>query len=122
MHKYFAATACPGEYLESKFPYIANEVNKRLSATNEKTEGNALLPHQYEELKKELATLKTETKALRDIIGAVYKTESEIPDYYSVTIKPLIDKGAIKGISENNLNLPEIVARTLVIIDRDKNV
>lgn len=31
MHKYFAATACPGEYLESKFPYIAEEVNKRLA-------------------------------------------------------------------------------------------
>jgi hypothetical protein len=30
MHKYFTATACPGPYLESKFPYIANEVNKRL--------------------------------------------------------------------------------------------
>lgn len=31
MHKWFAATACPGPYLESKFPYIASEVNKRLS-------------------------------------------------------------------------------------------
>lgn len=31
MHKYFAATACPGAYLESKFPYIADEVNKRLA-------------------------------------------------------------------------------------------
>jgi hypothetical protein len=31
MHKYFAATACPGPYLESKFPYIAEMVNKRLS-------------------------------------------------------------------------------------------
>lgn len=31
MHKWFAPTACPGKYLESKFPYIANEVNKRLS-------------------------------------------------------------------------------------------
>ncbi|MBR5552716.1 MAG: N-acetylmuramoyl-L-alanine amidase [Clostridia bacterium] len=30
MHKYFAPTACPGPYLESKFSYIANEVNKRL--------------------------------------------------------------------------------------------
>lgn len=30
MHKYFAATGCPGPYLESKFPYIASEVNKRL--------------------------------------------------------------------------------------------
>lgn len=31
MHKWFAATACPGQYLESKFPYIAAEVNKRLA-------------------------------------------------------------------------------------------
>lgn len=30
MHKWFAATLCPGPYLESKFPYIAEEVNKRL--------------------------------------------------------------------------------------------
>jgi hypothetical protein len=34
MHKYFAATACPGAYLESKFPYIANEVNKRLGESD----------------------------------------------------------------------------------------
>lgn len=35
MHKWFAATACPGAYLESKFPYIAAEVNKRLGAAEE---------------------------------------------------------------------------------------
>ena len=28
MHKYFKPTACPGPYLESKFGYIASEVNK----------------------------------------------------------------------------------------------
>lgn len=33
MHKWFAATNCPGPYLESKFPYIANEVNKQLGVT-----------------------------------------------------------------------------------------
>lgn len=31
MHKWFASTLCPGPYLESKFPHIAAEVNKRLS-------------------------------------------------------------------------------------------
>ena len=31
MHRYFVATLCPGPYLASKFPYIADEVNKRLS-------------------------------------------------------------------------------------------
>ena len=30
MHKWFQSTTCPGPYLESKFPYIADEVNKRL--------------------------------------------------------------------------------------------
>ena len=34
-HNYFQATACPGPYLKSKFPYIAAEVNKRLAATPE---------------------------------------------------------------------------------------
>lgn len=42
MHKYFAATACPGAYLESKFPYIANEVNKRLNPKNVDTLGEDL--------------------------------------------------------------------------------
>lgn len=34
MHKWFAATGCPGLYLESKFPYIADEVNKRLGTSS----------------------------------------------------------------------------------------
>ena len=29
-HNMFAATACPGPYLQSRFPYIQNEINKRL--------------------------------------------------------------------------------------------
>ena len=31
-HNMFAATTCPGAYLQGKFPYIAEEVNKRLNA------------------------------------------------------------------------------------------
>lgn len=31
-HNMFWATACPGEYLQSKFPWIAEEVNKRLES------------------------------------------------------------------------------------------
>lgn len=31
MHKMFSNTQCPGPYLESKFPYIASEVNRRLN-------------------------------------------------------------------------------------------
>lgn len=37
MHCWYAATACPGPYLKSKFPYIAQEVNKRLKPSAKKT-------------------------------------------------------------------------------------
>ena len=30
MHKWYQSTACPGPYLGGKFPYIVEEVNKRL--------------------------------------------------------------------------------------------
>ena len=35
MHKYFSNTECPGKYLGGKFPYIAEEVNRRLSVGKE---------------------------------------------------------------------------------------
>lgn len=40
-HNYFAATACPGEYLKSRFPDIAKEVNKRLKPTTTTTNNKA---------------------------------------------------------------------------------
>ncbi|MFM1524750.1 MULTISPECIES: N-acetylmuramoyl-L-alanine amidase [Helcococcus] len=36
-HEWFANTNCPGPYLGSKFPYIANEVNRRLGVSTSKT-------------------------------------------------------------------------------------
>lgn len=36
-HNMFAATLCPGQYLQSKFDDIANQVNKRLSSTSTST-------------------------------------------------------------------------------------
>ena len=33
-HNMFYATTCPGPYLQSKFPYLADEVNKRLNMKN----------------------------------------------------------------------------------------
>lgn len=36
MHKYFAATECPGPYLSGKFSYIAQEVNKILESEKSK--------------------------------------------------------------------------------------
>ena len=38
-HRYFSNTLCPGPYLYSKFPYIAEQVNKQLAATTQPTKG-----------------------------------------------------------------------------------
>lgn len=43
LHKWFAATSCPGPYLESKMTYIANEVNKKLGVTPSTTPTNSTL-------------------------------------------------------------------------------
>lgn len=40
LHKYFAATECPGKYLESKIPYIVKEVNKKLNPTTTTANNN----------------------------------------------------------------------------------
>lgn len=99
-------------------PYVDNAKWKEFK--NMITGNGELTMTQYEELKKEIATLREENASLKAVVGAVYQKESDIPDYYMSTVKPLIEKGAIKGTGDGNLNLPEIIVRTLVIRNRDK--
>lgn len=40
-HNMFAATTCPGPYLQSKFPYIAEQVNKRLGNSIDTTSNSS---------------------------------------------------------------------------------
>lgn len=42
-HNMFASTSCPGPYLQSKFPYITEEVNKRLNADAAPSVGSGVL-------------------------------------------------------------------------------
>lgn len=70
MHKYFASTACPGPYLASKFPYIASEVNKRLSNKTDTT-------------KKDTKT-KTDTKTVYRIRKSWKDEDSQIGAYTSL--------------------------------------
>lgn len=49
MHKWFAATLCPGPYLESKFGSIANEVNKLLSESSVSEDDEMLSYEQFKE-------------------------------------------------------------------------
>lgn len=53
-HNYFAATACPGPYLKSKLPYIANEVNKRLNGSASNTPSKPSATKSVDEIAKEV--------------------------------------------------------------------
>lgn len=48
----------------------------------------------------------------------VYRYTKELPDWARPTIQKLLNKGYYNGASEDNLNLPETLMRTLVINDR----
>lgn len=78
MHSYFAATACPGPYLKSKFQYIADEVNKRLGSTEEVKETTT-------------PTSSAGSFAVGDVIklapDAKYITGKDVPDWlYNMTL------------------------------------
>ena len=75
MHKWFAATGCPGPYLESKFPYIAAEVNKNL-------EKGAVFSQK-----------KAETKS--ETVGTTYLTYDEFEKKY---LGKAVDYDGVAGI------------------------
>ena len=70
-HNYFAATACPGPYLKSKFPYIASEVNKRLGVVDEPNNNTT--------------TTKKDNLSVGGVMkltpGAKYITGKDVPDW-----------------------------------------
>jgi N-acetyl-anhydromuramyl-L-alanine amidase AmpD len=114
MHKWFAATNCPGPYLESKFPYIADEVNKRLNAAAEPAESATLYRvqvgayKQKENAEKMLAKLKaagfdafittykaqaaaSEPKPSKEIAaGALVRVKTGAKDYNGGTLAPFV--------------------------------
>lgn len=121
MHKWFQPTACPGEYLESKFPYIADEVNKRLNEGKPMTDAE----------RKEINELKEKVTILERAIatyerGKVYENaairwayiDGNMSEWMKPTIQKLTNKGYLKGSDQNSLEISQDFARTLVILDR----
>ena len=47
----------------------------------------------------------------------VYKTTDDIPAYYRTAVQKLIDKGAISGTGNGELNLDANICRALTILD-----
>lgn len=75
-HNMFAATACPGPYLQSKFPYIEAEVNRRLAELEEYKHPNHSFPVQ----------VKVDKLFIRTGAGMKYKKVGAITDKGVYTI------------------------------------
>ena len=97
VHRWFAAKACPGDYLYNRHAEIARQVNKRLNAAQ-----------------------KEETKM------PVYKHLQDVPTSYRPAIEKLMKKGIMSGYSDpdpkrlddNVINVSEDFCRVMTILDR----
>lgn len=143
MHRYFAATACPGPYLASKFPYIAEQVNKRLNNKQEDedmTRYNSLqeMPEGYRQEAQKLidagalrggadGKLNISEDMLRGAIIGMryhdaqdphYDTIDDIPSGYRAEAQKLIDRGALKGTGNGKLDITRSMLRTMIICQR----
>lgn len=78
------------------------------------TKGDKLTMSQYEELKKENKMLKDKIEQL-EAANKVYHYWNEIPEYAEPVIRELYDRGLYHGAGPEDLNLPEVLMRTLVI-------
>lgn len=76
MHCMFAATACPGPYLKSRFPWIADQVNKILRGdTSAGSVPVSFVPAKTEEEGGlDMATIRTLTTAQQDTYDELVKT------------------------------------------------
>ena len=90
LHKYFAATMCPGPYLESKMPYIAQEVNRRLGMKNDKPSTSAYVVKQGDTL---------------SAIARKYNTTYQVlAEYNGISNPDLIYPGQVINIPQTNSN------------------
>ena len=106
LHKYFAATMCPGPYLESKMPYIAQEVNRRLGMKNDKPGTSAYIVKQGDTL---------------SAIARKYNTTYQVlAEYNSISNPNLIYPGQVIKIPQEQKNEAHIVNNEINVGDTVK--
>jgi len=107
MHCWFANTQCPGPYLKSKFPFIAEEVNRRLDAKNVSTK--TVYDVEVQGISKELA----------DRIKAEAETEggSAVVSSREVEVKSVEDTSGYTKIASD----PVATAEQMIAYVKAKN-
>ncbi len=103
-HKQVGATGCPGKYypLSEMMEFYRNVIAK---------ESEELNVTQYEELKKEINTLKSR-------VGYFNYIDKNMNEAYRPTIEKLVASGKLQGNEKGELMLTTDMMRILTILDR----
>jgi N-acetylmuramoyl-L-alanine amidase CwlA len=96
---------CPAPYVDER------EWKKFKDRVQEETEMTEIERQKFNQMVKIVEQLSQEKER-------VYHYSVELPDWALPTINKLVAKGFYKGDSESDLNLPESMMRTLVVLDR----
>lgn len=86
-HNMFVPTSCPGPYLQSKFPYIVSEVNKRLCASEEMYR----IRKSWDDAKSQVGAYKNLENAKKACPNGYYVFNSAGKVIYPVVSNPGID-------------------------------
>ncbi|MBS5733853.1 MAG: N-acetylmuramoyl-L-alanine amidase [Clostridiales bacterium] len=122
-HRMFASTNCPGDYLYSKFPEIAQKVNERLQEdepmTAEEKQAFSELQNKVNELQEQLQKLSTDEAALHEQVYPKWAyIDANLPDWSYQTVQKLYDDKILQGNDQGSLELSYLFLRILVILDR----
>lgn len=112
-HNMFAATACPGPYLQSKFPYIAEEVNKRLTSAPEPKPADIPFADKTDE---ELAAM-----VWRGELGNGADRVAKLGSRYNA-VQALVNKGVGKNAPSSPVYYTVVKGDTLTKIANKYNV
>lgn len=120
-HRMYSATACPGPWLYARLPQLCGDINAELKKSEEAAKMAEYeakikaLEKRIDELEKELKTIKPLTAQLVEA-----RTINELPKYAREPISAKVGLGTLKGRSPDNLGVSELMARILIIEDRER--
>lgn len=105
VHRWFAAKACPGDYLFNRHAAIAAEVNKRLK------EGTDLNEAQTREVAAQVVRQQ----------NPLYADIKDVPAYWRPTIQKFLDAGVLNGgtpasVNATDINLTQDTIKALVLM------
>lgn len=111
-HRWFAQKACPGNYLYSRFGYIADEVNKRLKGSVNMTDADKVVVRQI---------VQEEVAAALQRNNPLFVDIADVPPYWRDFIQELLDKDILNGgtprdVNDHDVNLHQDTLKAIVLL------